>query len=158
MKELDKKLVDALQECIVVEQESAQIYLAMAQWLKLKGMYGAGKLFTKYSKCENKDARRVCSYLIDRGVQPVISELSKPEAEFDGLADIVDKALDREVMVTEVYEDLMDLSKDTDKQLYQWALHTVKQQRWEQEKMSEWKAKLTFMPDYIVDHKMKKKS
>jgi ferritin len=157
MKELSEELTTKLQESITIEQESAQIYLAMAQWLKLKGMYGAGKLFTKYSKSEQKDARRVCSYLIDRGVQPVISNLEKPEAEFESLAGIVDGALKREHLVTDNYEELMDLAKD-DKMVYQWALHTVKQQRWEIEKLDEWKAKLTFMPDWVVDGKMKKKA
>jgi ferritin len=158
MKELDKKIADTLQECITIEQESAQIYLSMAQWLKLKGMYGAGKLFTKYSKAENCDARRVCSYLLDRNVQPIISEIPKPESEFESLAGIVDMALDREALVCEKYEEVMDMSENTDKQVYQWALHTVKQQRWEQEKFSEWKAILTFTPDYIVDKKMKHKA
>lgn len=150
---MEEKVIQALQDRIVVEQESSQLYFAIAQWLDFKGWFGAAKLFNKYAEEEAKHARRVCDYLLDRDVQPIISELAKPEVDVETLKDVVDKGLEHEIFVTEQYKELAKMCGD-DYNTYVFALEIVKEQTEEERKMINWRDRLSVVPDWKVDEEM----
>lgn len=105
-RELSKKLKDLLDYRIEQEEMSSRIYLAMSLFLDNEGYSNSAKLWKKYSDEELAHADKVREYLLSLGIQPCVPALSKPEEDFEDLAEIIMLSYEHEVDITNQCEEL----------------------------------------------------
>jgi ferritin len=137
-------------ECITtlnyrIEQEdySSRIYLSMSMWLNDKGYTGAASLWRKYSDEERTHADWSRTYLLSMGVQPKTSRLEEPPQSFTGLPDIIEQSFNHEIDITKQCKELAsEAFRKGDHMLYELALHYLKEQVEEHDKMQTWMDKL----------------
>ena len=97
---IGEKVTKLIDFRIEQEEASSRLYKAMSVWLSFNGFTGASKLFDKYSKEEAAHAEKAYSYLLDLDVMPIVPALAKPQVTFNSLKDIIDKAFDHEMLIT----------------------------------------------------------
>lgn len=103
---INKSIEDLVNYRIQQEELSSRIYLAMSKWLTKNGYFGASKLFKKWSDEELVHAGFAYTYLEDLNIQPCVPELEKVEENFTSLKEIVQKAFEHEMVVTEQCNEL----------------------------------------------------
>lgn len=91
------------------EEYSSRLYLAMSNWLQNNGYNGASKLFKKWADEEMIHAGFSYSYLQDVNCIPKVQTVREPDKEFSGLKDIVNKAVEHEMKITEQCNELVKL-------------------------------------------------
>ena len=101
MKNISEKVIKLLNFRIEQEEFSSRLYKAMSIWLEYNGYLGAAKLWDKYSDEELIHAEWAYEYLLDLDIMPEVPELRKPDTEFGGLVDIIQRSYDHETKVTD---------------------------------------------------------
>ena len=110
--EMDKKLVDAINEQIKNELYSAYLYLSMSAYfesIKLKGFSNWMKL---QAKEEISHAMKMFDYLADRGARVILKEFPAPPSEFASPLNVFEKTLAHEKKVTGLIKDLYALADE----------------------------------------------
>lgn len=128
-----------------IEQEeySSRIYLSMSMWLNNEGYTGAAALWRKYSNEELSHADWARTYLLSFGIQPNTPKLDAPTQIFKGLPDIIKQSFEHEIIVSKQCKDLASKAlASADHIMYDLALHYLKEQVEEHDKMQTWVDKL----------------
>lgn len=126
------------------EEYSSRIYLAMSMWLNNEGYTGAASLWLKYSKEEMTHADWARTYLLSFGVQPNTPKLESPVQLFKGLPDIIRQSFEHEIVVSKQCKELASKAlASADHIMYELALHYLKEQVEEHDKMQTWIDKLS---------------
>jgi len=107
---LSEKIEKALNKQIRIEAESSQIYLSMACWAESKGFEGVAKFMFAQSDEERKHMLKLLKYLIERGGNADISELSKPPSKFNSPKAMFEEVLNHEIFVSESINDLVAIT------------------------------------------------
>lgn len=107
---LSKKIEKALNKQIRIEAESSQIYLSMASWAESKGFEGVAEFMYAQADEERAHMLRLLKYLIERGGDAVISELSKPPSDFNSPKAMFEEVLEHEIFVSESINDLVAIT------------------------------------------------
>ncbi len=107
---LSEKIEKALNKQIRIEAESSQIYLSMACWAESKGFEGVAKFMFAQSNEEREHMLRLLKYLIERGGNADISELSKPPSKFNSPKKMFEEVLKHEIFVSESINDLVTIT------------------------------------------------
>lgn len=107
---LSNNMVNKLNEQIVVEFESSNLYLQMAGWCAWKGFEGASKFLTTHAEEERMHMMKLFTYLGETGNMAVIPALAKPQQDFDSLAAMFEQILNHERFVTSKINELVALS------------------------------------------------
>ena len=89
------------------EEYSSRLYLAMSNWLQNNGYDGASKLFKKWADEEMVHANFSYSYLQDINCMPKVPAIEAPSMNYSGLKDIMSKALEHELKITEQCNELV---------------------------------------------------
>lgn len=139
MKNISEKVIKLLNYRIEQEEISSRIYKAMSIWLEYKGFLGAAKLWNKYSNEELTHAEWAYEYLLDLDVMPVVPMLNKPQTDFSGLVDIIQKSYDHESQVTEQCQQFAKSAfEDGDYMALELAQKYLKEQQEELSKTTKW--------------------
>ncbi len=101
------KIEKALNKQIRIEAESSQIYLSMACWAESKGFEGIAKFMFAQADEEREHMLKLLKYLIERGGNAEISELSKPASIFNSPKEMFEEVLKHEIFVSESINDLV---------------------------------------------------
>jgi len=101
-------VLDLLNEQIAMEQHSSSTYLSMAAWCYAQGLNGSGDYFKIQSGEEREHMLKLFSYVVDVGGLPVSPDVSKIEKNFAGLRDILVKALEQEISITQSFNRITD--------------------------------------------------
>ncbi|HNS16253.1 MAG TPA: ferritin [Bacteroidales bacterium] len=121
---LKKKVEDALNEQIKLEEESSRIYMAMASWCERNGFPGASKFLYKHSDEERLHQIKIIHYVNERGGKALLKQLADPGNDYKSLKSLLEQVLQHEVHVTESINALYHLAtqeKDyTTGQFLQW--------------------------------------
>ena len=104
--ELSDKILKLLDYRIEQEEFSSRLYKSMAIWLDFNGYSGASKLWAKYAGEEMSHAGWVYSYLSDLNIKACVPSLEKPDEDFAGLVDIINKSYEHEVAITNQCQEL----------------------------------------------------
>ena len=104
---VSEKIEKALNKQIRIEAESSQIYLSMACWAESKGFEGVAEFMFAQSDEERQHMLRLLKYLIERGGNAEISELSKPSSNFNSPKAMFEEVLKHEIFVSESINDLV---------------------------------------------------
>jgi ferritin len=105
---LQENIADLLNKQIAMESQSSANYLAMASWCYTQGLNGSGDFFKKQSGEERGHMLRIFDYMVDAGAQPLVPDVSKAEHHFEGLRDVLVKALEQEISVTHSFNNIVD--------------------------------------------------
>jgi ferritin len=103
---ISKKIEDLMNYRIQQEELSSRIYRAMAVYLDFMGYTGSAKLYYKYADEEMVHAKKAYEYLLDLDLLPNVPPLDSPDQNFTSLPDIIKKAYDHEMDVTNQCNDL----------------------------------------------------
>jgi ferritin len=107
---LSNNMVNKLNEQIVVEFESSNLYLQMAGWCAWKGFEGASKFLTTHAEEERMHMMKLFTYVGETGALAVISAMEQPKAEYESLSDMFKQILKHERFVTSKINELVDLA------------------------------------------------
>lgn len=107
------KIKDILNKQIQEEMYSSNLYLAMAGRLEALNLKGMANWMQIQAKEENNHAFGFFYFLLDRGEEPVISDLAKPNLEgMDKPEDIFVEALKHEEHITACINAIYELAKE----------------------------------------------
>ena len=109
---LNQKLVDAINEQINYEIESAHIYLAMAGYVATLGLEGFESWMMVQYEEELAHAKKFINYINERGGRVNIKGFKDPENEFNGILDVFETSLKHEFTVTERINNIMALAHE----------------------------------------------
>jgi len=109
---LSKKVEKELNNQILLEAESSQTYLAMANWAEGEGFVGTTNFLYKHSDEERIHMLKIIRYVNDRGGVAVIPALSKPVSTYASVVKLFKTLLDHERMVTQMISKLVALCLD----------------------------------------------
>lgn len=107
---ISKKLEKALNDQIALEADAHFRYLAMASWCEKKGLHGAAKFFYGHSEEEKMHMMKIFQYVNEVDGHAIVPAIKKPDAEYDSIFDVVQKALKSEQAVTKAVNKLTELA------------------------------------------------
>ena len=108
---INKKIQDALNAQISLEQYSAQLYLAMSAHCEGKSFRGFAHWLRVQAQEETAHAMKLVSFLLDRGGRLELTAIAAPPAEFGGITQVFEKILDHEKSITAKIGALFELSR-----------------------------------------------
>lgn len=82
---LSKKIEKILNEQIVKEGYSSNLYLAMASWADKEGYAGIAQWLFAQSEEERMHMMKIINYVNERGGHAIIPAFDVPPANFDGI-------------------------------------------------------------------------
>jgi ferritin len=110
--QLDKQIETALNAQINQEMNAAYNYLASFAWFEEANLEGfAGWMMTQRQE-ELVHARKLIDYLHDRGGRLKLAAVDRPKAEFAGVKQVFEAALDHERANTESIHKLFALASE----------------------------------------------
>lgn len=108
---LSKKMEEALNRQINEEVYSAFLYLSMASYfanLNLMGFYNW--LYVQFHE-EMEHAKKFLNYIIERGGRVILSEIKKPQLEWQSPRDAFEAVLKHEKYITSKIYELVDIAE-----------------------------------------------
>jgi ferritin len=109
---MEQKLIDAINEQINYEIESAHIYLAMASYVATLGLEGFENwLMVQYEE-ELAHAKKFINYINERGGRALIKGFKDPQNDYESLLDVFETALQHEFSVTKRINNIMGIAHD----------------------------------------------
>lgn len=105
---LSKNIEQALNEQIMIEAESSQVYLAMASWAETQGFEGVASFMYKHSDEERMHMLKLAKFVNERGGHAKVSALKEPPVSFGSFKEMFQTLFDHEVMVSSKINDLVD--------------------------------------------------
>ena len=136
---IEKNIIDLLQYRIEQEEQSSRIYVAMSEWLKLKGYSNASKLWADYSLEELSHAGWAKNHLQALNILPITPKQEQPEVNFKGLPQIIALSYKHEIEITNQCKELTSTClKEGDLMTFGLAQKYVEEQVGEIEKMQFW--------------------
>lgn len=109
---LSASLVDAYNEQINLELTSAYAYLGMATWCDAREFTGCARWLRAQADEENAHALRFLRFLLDRDVEPTLSDIRATRATYDSVLRVFEAALEHEQTVTAAIGRLYGLATD----------------------------------------------
>lgn len=107
---ISEKLAQALNEQMNNEFAAAQTYLSMASYCEYRNYSGFAHYYLQQVEEERFHAMKIYSYLNDRGIHAVITEIPAPTTSFENLVHTFEVALEQEKKVTKSFYAIMDLA------------------------------------------------
>lgn len=108
---ISEKMVEMLNTQMNFENESAHVYLAMANFCKAANLPGAESWMIAQFKEEKMHGRKIYDYLHEQGADVTITGFETPRKEYDNLLDVLEETLKHEKLVTSKFVELMAQAK-----------------------------------------------
>ena len=97
------------------ENQASALYLSVASWCESQGFGGAAKFFYTHSHEEQEHMRRFMDYINTGGGQARILAVDKQPDNFQGLLEVIERALDHEIFISQAIIDLhLEATKEQD--------------------------------------------
>ena len=109
---LTNSMRERLNEQIVVEFYSSNLYLQMSSWAAANGLAGSSAFLRRHSDEERMHMMKLFDYVIETGSQAIVPALEQPDITYDGLLDLFTKILDHEKYVTSTINALVEASME----------------------------------------------
>ncbi len=104
---LPTKVEEILNEQILKEDYSSQLYLAMASWSENQGFEGVSNWLYAQSEEERLHMLKLVRYINEREGSAVIPGIEKPPAEFGNIPEMFDKILAHEKYISGSINDIV---------------------------------------------------
>ena len=109
---ISPKMVEAINDQIKAEFESAYLYLSMSAYFEDKNLKGMAHWMRAQAKEEAEHADKFMRHLYERGARVVLEAMAKPAADFPGPLDVFKEVLKHEQRVSERIDKLMSLARE----------------------------------------------
>jgi len=107
---LKEKIESALNEQVLIEAESSQIYLAMASWAEVLGFEGVASFMYAHSDEERMHMLKLIKFINERGGHAKVPALKAPPVKFGSFKEMFQNLFDHEVKVSQSINDLVDVT------------------------------------------------
>jgi ferritin len=108
---ISKKVQDALNAQVNVEQYSAQLYLAMSAHCESKSFRGFAHWLRVQAQEETNHALKLTKFVLDRGGKLDLAAIAAPPASFGTITQVFDKVLEHEKENTGKIAALFELAR-----------------------------------------------
>jgi ferritin len=108
---IGKKIQDALNAQINLEQFSAQLYLAMSAHCEGRSFRGFAHWLRVQAQEETKHAMTLVEFVVDRGGRLALAAIAAPPSEFGGITQVFEQILEHEKSITGTINALFELSR-----------------------------------------------
>jgi len=105
---IPKEIIDLLNKQVALEADSAQIYLAMAIWLDVRGFQGSAKFMYAQTEEERGHMMKIMKYLLEVGQTPTVPAIAKPDLNLNSFRDVFEDALKHEKKITSSIHNLIN--------------------------------------------------
>ncbi len=109
---ISEKMAAKLNEQMNFENESAHVYLAMANFCKAENLNGASSWMIAQYKEEKMHGKKIYDYLHDQGADVTITGFETPRSEYKDLLEVLEVSLEHEKLVTGKIIELIALAKE----------------------------------------------
>ncbi len=106
---LNPKIEKALNQQVILEAESSQIYLAMASWAEVQGYEGIATFLFQHSDEERMHMLKLLKFINERGGHGVVPALKQPPSKLKGVKELFQQVLDHEILVSTEINKLVDI-------------------------------------------------
>jgi ferritin len=106
---LSTKIESALNQQVLLEAESSQIYLAMASWAEVEGYEGISAFLYHHSNEERLHMLKLVRFINERGGHGTIPALTKPPLKYKGIKPLFQQVLDHEIHVSQEINKMVDI-------------------------------------------------
>src|SRR5688572_9218501 len=100
---------NALNQQVLLESESSQIYLSMASWAEVAGFGGVSTFLYKHSDEERLHMLKLIKFINERGGHAVIPALPQPAQKWKGVKELFQEVLTHEIFVGTEINKLVDI-------------------------------------------------
>ncbi len=107
---LKEKIEKILNEQILHEAYSSQLYLAMATWAEQKGYDGTTEFLYAHADEEREHMLKLFHYVNERGGKAVVPALDQPPVDYTSVKEVFEKIYEHEKMISEKINDIADLT------------------------------------------------
>lgn len=107
---ISKKLQDALNEQIVAEIYSANLYLSMSFYMEKEGFEGFSTWMKKQSAEEMDHAYQMASFIIKRGGEAVVNQIPAVKQKWTTPLEAFEDTYKHECQVSQLIDKLLDLA------------------------------------------------
>jgi ferritin len=107
---ISDKMAARLNEQVKNEYFAFWTYKAMAFALEDMGLKVFAKWFHLQSEEEKGHAEKIADYIVDQGGQVKLTELPSPKTDYKSCQEIIEGALEHELMVTKQINDIVDMA------------------------------------------------
>ncbi|MDU7692859.1 MAG: ferritin [Helicobacter sp.] len=107
---LKNEIIQKLNEQVVKEFYSSNLYLALSAYCNEQGLDGSGAFFFEHSKEEADHARKIVQYLNDTDSKVVIGTIDAPKCAPKSVLEAFEIALEHERYVTQSINDIVDFA------------------------------------------------
>ncbi|MBN1953727.1 MAG: ferritin [Anaerolineae bacterium] len=97
---LSEKMLDALNEQVKHELDSAYIYLSMSAYCEAQNLPGFAHWMLLQAQEEQEHAMRFFRFINERGGRVILQALEQPPSEFESPTDVFAKTLEHEQFIT----------------------------------------------------------
>ena len=108
---MDVDLIYALYQHTSLERVSSAQYLAMSLWLLERELRGFSTFFKKESLSEQEHGFNFAKYIIARGQNVVLDEVTKPKQEWQSVEELVTLSFQMEADVTSSVQQLYSMAE-----------------------------------------------
>jgi len=157
---LSEELLKLLNYRINQEELSARLYEAMSSWLDARGYFGASKMLSEWGREEMDHAQWTKDFMESHDYMPETGALAEVPNEYESLKDVMMKAYDHEIEITEQCNDLTKKVVDTScYSALPLALKYMKEQNEELKKSADWLNRINLVGDdprelMLIDREM----
>ncbi len=131
---LSKKMLDALNNQVNAEFYAAFIYLSMATHFEERNLPGFAHWMGEQYKEEVEHAMKIYEYINDHGGRVILKAIDQPPVDFASTLDVFQKALEHEVKVTGMINNLVDIADEEKDRATHVFLHWFIKEQVEEEK------------------------
>ena len=152
---LTKKIEKILNDQIIKEGYSSNLYLAMASWAETEGYAGIAQWLYAQSAEELMHMMKFVHFINERGGHAIVPAFEQPPAKFDGIKKLFDQVLEHEQYITSSINDIVALAiKENDFATHNWVQWFVTEQVEEESSVQTLIDKLNLLGDknmYMFD-------
>ena len=106
---ISPKIEKALNQQVVLEAESSQVYLAMASWADVEGLNGVAEFLYRHSDEERMHMLKLLKFINERGGHGVVPLLKAPPLKYKGVSQLFKDVLNHEIHVSAEINKLVDV-------------------------------------------------
>ena len=107
---LSKKVLNALNEQVGLEDYASHYYLAMASWCETSGLLGSAKFMYAHAAEEKDHMMKIFKYINDAGGHALVQPVAKVPHDFKSLQNVFQLVLAHEIGVTKAINRVVDLA------------------------------------------------
>ncbi len=108
----DDKILNAINDQIVLEQYSAQYYLAMSAWFEDKGLEGFARWYYIQHQEELDHAMIFYNALHQFGLKPVLGAIDAPPSDYESIEDILEQTYKHEQYITDSIHNIAQIAQE----------------------------------------------